>query len=319
MSRRRYLSTEISQDAAVNRLALEYGDFAVMLYTWLIPHAGDNGVVRGTAEEIMFQVVPGRRDKSPEDIEAALAGMHALGLIEWNAEARTVTFPSQSFYKHQSYIGRRNRRDDSPSPPPNNGYRRNEQTAPEISGDQRRSAESPEEGRVTPQNAVSFSSSFSFSSSKDDGEDLSSQRAQEEVPPPSPSPPTGEHPITGNGPPPNPDRVYRQLAEIIDVVGRPRQERALWSLRQRLRHRKDLVYQAELWDSKLGDERDTPASRMASFAEWMDRVEAGGEEDASSPSEVERPPPPFVDLSPDSPAMQRLAAQFPQVYGKGAS
>ena len=45
MSRRRYLSTEVSLDTRINRLALEAGDFAALLYTWMIPHAEDDASI----------------------------------------------------------------------------------------------------------------------------------------------------------------------------------------------------------------------------------------------------------------------------------
>ena len=38
MARRRYISTNISTDPKVNILAEKYGDFAALLYTWMIPH-----------------------------------------------------------------------------------------------------------------------------------------------------------------------------------------------------------------------------------------------------------------------------------------
>ena len=42
MARRRYISTAISTDTAVCKLAKKYGEFAAMLYTWMIPHAEDD-------------------------------------------------------------------------------------------------------------------------------------------------------------------------------------------------------------------------------------------------------------------------------------
>lgn len=71
MSRRRYLSTDISTDTAVNRLAMK-SDFAALLYTWMIPHCGDDASIPADAEEILLLVMPGRRDKTVLDIEAAL-------------------------------------------------------------------------------------------------------------------------------------------------------------------------------------------------------------------------------------------------------
>jgi hypothetical protein len=43
--RRRYLSTAISLDPTVNKLARTAGDFAALLFTWMIPHADDDGAI----------------------------------------------------------------------------------------------------------------------------------------------------------------------------------------------------------------------------------------------------------------------------------
>jgi hypothetical protein len=84
MARRRYVSTTISQDTRVNKLAVKYGDFAALLYTWMIPHAADDATLPGDPEELLYQVLPGRRDKTEADVQQALDGMAALGLIEWD-------------------------------------------------------------------------------------------------------------------------------------------------------------------------------------------------------------------------------------------
>ncbi len=143
MSRRRYLSTDISIDTAVNRLARTAGDFAVMLYTWMIPHCDDDGIVHGDAEEIILQVIPGRRDKKIEDVTAALAAMQEQGLIEWDQEGRCARFPAGSFYKYQTYIKPERRR----------GAQQN--IAPESPID----ADNAANQRKTPQNTVSLSHS----------------------------------------------------------------------------------------------------------------------------------------------------------------
>lgn len=145
MSRRRYLSTEISTDTAINRLARTAGDFAVMLYTWMIPHADDDGIVRGDAEEIILKVIPGRRDKKIEDVTAALAAMQELDLIEWDENARCVIFPYSSFYKYQTYIKPERRR----------GAEQN--NAPEMPQESENSADQ----RKTPQNVASLKHSLS--------------------------------------------------------------------------------------------------------------------------------------------------------------
>lgn len=138
MARRRYLSSAISTDKLVNRLALDAGDFAALLYTWMIPHAADNATLTGDPEELLMQVFPGRRDKEPEDVAQALAAMAELGLITWD-DCGCVRFPA-SFYKHQTYIS---------------AERREVAETAQNAADQRRSA----------QNGASFKSSFSSKSS----------------------------------------------------------------------------------------------------------------------------------------------------------
>lgn len=108
MARRRYLSTQISTDTAVNKLAQQGGDFAALLYTWMIPHAADDATLPGDPEELALIVIPGRRDKTPDDIADALRIMVELTLIEW--DGKTVRFPAPAFYKYQTYIQEGKRR-----------------------------------------------------------------------------------------------------------------------------------------------------------------------------------------------------------------
>lgn len=104
MARRRYISSKISTDKSVVQLAKDYGEFACLLYTWLIPHAEDNGCINADVEEILMLVIPGFRWKSADDVMAALDGMDKLKLISWDKEKNIISFPS-SFFSYQSYIG----------------------------------------------------------------------------------------------------------------------------------------------------------------------------------------------------------------------
>lgn len=112
MSRRRSLSTEISLDAKVNRLAREHGDFAALLYTWMIPHAEEDATLKGSPEELLALVCPLRRDKEPEDLDEALWAMDESGLVCWDGER--VWFPPDTFYKYQTQIEQARRRSDQP-------------------------------------------------------------------------------------------------------------------------------------------------------------------------------------------------------------
>jgi hypothetical protein len=102
MARRRYLSTEISLDVRVNKLALEAGDFAALLYTWMVPHAEDDGSLSADPEKILYTVLPGRRDKTPQDIAKAVDLICHEGLLV--REANRLFFPPEAFYKYQTYI-----------------------------------------------------------------------------------------------------------------------------------------------------------------------------------------------------------------------
>jgi hypothetical protein len=93
MSRRRYISTNTSTDKAFNLLGKQYGDFAAMLYLLMIPHADDDGTLTDDPDELLAKIVPMRRDKDTPDIEAALAGMQTLGLIEHDALPLLFLFP----------------------------------------------------------------------------------------------------------------------------------------------------------------------------------------------------------------------------------
>src|SRR4051812_10558912 len=98
MSRRRYVSTTISLDRRVNKLAQTAGDFAALLYTWTIPAAEDDGSFPEDAEELAMLVLPGRREKSFEDVMAARDAIVALGLWE-KADDGRLRFPATSFYR----------------------------------------------------------------------------------------------------------------------------------------------------------------------------------------------------------------------------
>lgn len=110
--RRRYISTDISRDKLVNELARDYGEFAVLLYTWMIPHAEDDATLSGDPYELRMSVCPGLRDRTDEDVAAALRGMHDVGLLIWDGDQ--CWFPPEAFYRHQTYIAETRRRVDQP-------------------------------------------------------------------------------------------------------------------------------------------------------------------------------------------------------------
>lgn len=149
MARRRYLSTNISKDKLVNRLATEHGDFAALLYTWMVPHAEDDTTLTADPEELLYEVMPARRDKSIPDVQAALDAMLDLGLIE-RVGADRIGFPCESFYRYQSYISEERRRKPESSAV--------HQDSTGYAADQRATAQNAAEPRDIPQNSVSVNS-----------------------------------------------------------------------------------------------------------------------------------------------------------------
>ena len=164
MSRRRYLSTNISLDTRVNRLADEAGDFAALLYTWMIPHAADDGSLTADPETLLYLVVPARRDKSVADMRDAVSAMVRLGLVSNDGDL--LHFPSESFYRYQTYVTDA-RRTASAS------IKERQRRTPQNTADER-------EVENCGENATSFSSSSSFSFSTS-GEE---RAAAADAPPP---------------------------------------------------------------------------------------------------------------------------------------
>ena len=108
MARRRYISTAISCDAAVSELAEDYGEFAALLYTWMIPHAEDNGSINADISSLILMVIPGIRSRTKKDVEKALLGMVEKSLIAWDRDRNIIQFP-ESFYIYQTYIAEKRR------------------------------------------------------------------------------------------------------------------------------------------------------------------------------------------------------------------
>lgn len=166
MARKRYISTEISIDTKLNRVS----DLAALLYSWMVPHAGDNCRLSAkNAEELRLSVIPGRR-RSDEEIEAAVAELVDQQLIGREADGRYY-FPAESFYKYQTYIKPGNRAET----PPINAA--NQRKTPEIAEDQRKTAENAGDRRETPESTTSLSLPLSLSHSEETACAVSSARA----------------------------------------------------------------------------------------------------------------------------------------------
>ncbi|PDO11590.1 MAG: hypothetical protein BLM47_00185 [Candidatus Reconcilbacillus cellulovorans] len=124
MSRKRYISTDLSLSGKVEELARRAGEYAVILWTWLIPHLDDWGRMDGEPDKVFFTVTPrfAVLGRTPDDAEKALQAMHDLGLITWYEVDghRYIQVNPDTFYALQTYIPKAKREEDKsayPAPP----------------------------------------------------------------------------------------------------------------------------------------------------------------------------------------------------------
>lgn len=91
MANRRMLSKSISTSVQVNKLSCFQ---AKLLFTWMIPHADDDGRLKGEPEYVKAIVVP-MINWLPNDVQKYLKEMHELGLIHmWEEDGQKfIHFP----------------------------------------------------------------------------------------------------------------------------------------------------------------------------------------------------------------------------------
>lgn len=162
MARKRNISTEISVDPRLDELS----DFEALLFTWMIPHAGDDGAISrksaqfgenrqnglvSVAKEIKNRVVPGRGT-----VEMVLAGfLHILELELLIEEEDVFSFAISTFYKYQHYIpanrrkSAQNRASPSPSLTPSHSPTKETTIGIVVKKERSPSARSPTKNRTS--------------------------------------------------------------------------------------------------------------------------------------------------------------------------
>jgi DnaD/phage-associated family protein len=173
MSRKRSISTNISIDPGVNKLARDYGDFSALFYTWMIPHVEDNCEITGDPEELINIVCPSRRDKDINDIELAITGMINTGLVSLfiRKGKPILLLPPENFYKFQSYISVKNR----------DCRTADERMDNTTAVKHRKTPENTEERKETPENTTSLSPSLSLSPSPSPSKEDEEERARKDT------------------------------------------------------------------------------------------------------------------------------------------
>ena len=96
----------IAKSISVSDETNALSDFAALLFTWLIPHTDDYGVIPGSPGRIKALVVP-RRKQSEAEIDAALEEMRSVGLIYRYQHAGQSYIQLVRFERHQEGLHKR--------------------------------------------------------------------------------------------------------------------------------------------------------------------------------------------------------------------
>ena len=103
MAEKRMISKSISVSEKVNTLP---DVFDILLFTWLIPHSDDFGRLTGSPAKVKALVIP-MLDKSIQDVENALAALHAAEVIIWYKVNGDKYIQIVNFDKHQQGLHKR--------------------------------------------------------------------------------------------------------------------------------------------------------------------------------------------------------------------
>ncbi|MCK9325565.1 MAG: hypothetical protein M0P69_08695 [Bacteroidales bacterium] len=126
MANRRMLSKSISISEQVNELS----DFAALLFTWMIPHADDFGILPGSLKKVKALVMPMRK-QTPKDIEKALRELVSGDLVWWYEVDGDKYIQFRKWDKHQEGL-----------------HKRTKPKFPEFPGDSGKVPEIPEDSRL---------------------------------------------------------------------------------------------------------------------------------------------------------------------------
>lgn len=96
------ISKSISISTKVNSIS----DFAALLFTWMVPHADDYGVLDGSPGTVKALVVP-RRKQTEKQVEAAIGELQKVGLIWWYMVEGKQYIQFVSWEKHQDGLQKR--------------------------------------------------------------------------------------------------------------------------------------------------------------------------------------------------------------------
>lgn len=114
ISRRRYISSEISTDKIMRKLS----DSEALFYTWMIPHVNDDATITSDPDELAAIVVPNRKNWSTEKVASTLGVLERFELL--TCQNGTLFVPPGAFYRYQTNVPTDKRRTSHPQKTPAN-------------------------------------------------------------------------------------------------------------------------------------------------------------------------------------------------------
>lgn len=102
MANRRMISKSISTSTKVNVIS----DFAALLFTWMVCHADDYGVMEGDVGTVRALVVP-RRKQTEVQVGHALSEIQKIGLIWWYVYKNRKYIQVINWEEHQEGLHKR--------------------------------------------------------------------------------------------------------------------------------------------------------------------------------------------------------------------
>ena len=113
MARRRMLSTQISLSEKINSVSIE----AALLYTWMIPHQDELGLMEASPKVVKARIVPMRDDMNVEIVELCLEELEAIGAIKRYEADGSIYLSNPKFFDFQTFKSDREIRSEFPLPP----------------------------------------------------------------------------------------------------------------------------------------------------------------------------------------------------------
>lgn len=113
MARRRMLSSRISLSRKINAVS----DRAALLYTWIIPHLDELGLMEADPEIVRAQVVPLRKSFTPKVVSECLDELEGAGAIVRYETNGSIYLNYPDFFNHQSLKKDRIPKSEYPLPP----------------------------------------------------------------------------------------------------------------------------------------------------------------------------------------------------------